>query len=518
MKTDAVLLLGPDPSAAGPALRCRAYADFHTRLRGLDGRAATLVEGPADPVAALAELHRLATVVAAGDPPTAVTELRYVPSRAARTRVADDRDGDGAWPRSVVSRQRKVIRRSTGAIFRFPVASGDLADVSGTTIEVFITDWSPCPAACAVAVHPAHPLSDGLPAGRDAAFTGRFCRHPLTGDLLPVWTAAWVRPDFGTGAVLVNPAHDGMDLAFAREAGLPVRFALAPADHGDDPGSWQVPPVVRTGVAVRTGATDGLPFDQARAAYFERLAGHGLAEAHVDVSVGAFPIAVAAGYGRPVRWDTRRRTLAGGDPDGGEVTALPVRALPPLAVLDPEIRARLAVVVAPSTSAETDLLATRLLLAEFPPQPAAPEVVLVGTVAGTVDDADPDALALTLLVGASAHETVPVKPQALESSQRFLDNHATVLGTPPGGGTSGGPAPDGPAPDGPAAARKVKAMLLAGDTKNAFTHLYRLQKALAKAPSGDPAALARYQALAHVLAGVLAKQDHGVLVEAWQQM
>lgn len=26
-------------------------------------------------------------------------------------------------------------------------------------------------------------------------------RHPLTGDLLPVWVADWVRPDFGTGAV-----------------------------------------------------------------------------------------------------------------------------------------------------------------------------------------------------------------------------------------------------------------------------------------------------------------------------
>ncbi|KIZ14371.1 hypothetical protein SNA_35320 [Streptomyces natalensis ATCC 27448] len=78
----------------------------------------------------------------------------------------------------------------------------------------------------------------GLPAGHTSAFTGRYCRHPLTGDLLPVWTASWVAPEFGTGAVLVNPGHDATDLAFAREVGLPVRFALLPAGREEAPEHW----------------------------------------------------------------------------------------------------------------------------------------------------------------------------------------------------------------------------------------------------------------------------------------
>jgi len=42
-----------------------------------------------------------------------------------------------------------------------------------------------------------------------------------------------VRPDFGSGAVLVNPAHDPADLAFGRAVGLPIRFGLAPADFDE---------------------------------------------------------------------------------------------------------------------------------------------------------------------------------------------------------------------------------------------------------------------------------------------
>lgn len=403
--------------------------------------------------------------------------LSYAPSRAARDRVAAELDG--AWPTQVANRHRKAFRRAAGALFRLPLEGGD-----GPPVEVFITDWSPCPAACAVAVHPAHPLGRELGDGEDAAFTGQFCRHPLTGDLLPVWTAAWVKPEFGTGAVLVNPAHDAADLAFARRAGLPVRFALAPAD---DPQAWQDPPVVRSGVAVRTGPTDGLSVDEARAAYFDAIAARGLAEPYVDHGTGAFPIAALVQDGTP-----RPRAV--------------------LTLLDGRVRESLAALVAPGTAVDTDLLAARLLLAETagtqPSEtagarpagdadvrsPAAPDVVLVGPVSGVPGGVAEDVLALTLLVAGSAADPLTVRPQALEASERFLDGHARLLGA------SGEP---GGAP--PKAAGQIRALLRRRDTKQAFTQLYRLQRDLVRAPARSEAELAAYAELAHLLAGVPAR-------------
>src|SRR5262249_31995064 len=136
-------------------------------------------------------------------------------------------------------------------------------------------------AACAVAVHRHHPFARASRRAEPVHFTGRHVRHPLTGDLLPVWVADWVRPEFGTGAVLVNPAHDATDLEFARRIGLPIRFALAP-EGSDAPRSWPAPPVIRTGVAVRTGSFDGLTPGEAVNAYFGRIGEAGLGWRHTD--------------------------------------------------------------------------------------------------------------------------------------------------------------------------------------------------------------------------------------------
>ncbi len=57
--------------------------------------------------------------------------------------------------------------------------------------------------------------------------------NPATGERLPVFLADYVLTGYGTGAIMAVPAHDGRDLDFAREFGLPVRAVLAP------PASWR---------------------------------------------------------------------------------------------------------------------------------------------------------------------------------------------------------------------------------------------------------------------------------------
>ncbi|MFK8905683.1 hypothetical protein [Streptomyces sp. YS-3] len=492
----------PDPRAPLTALRCRGLAGLLDRIAALDGHTPATT-GPADPVAALARI-----VTAAGltgpDEPLDGDELRYLPTPAARERVGSEQDG--AWPQSTRSRHRRALRRTPGALFTFPLEDPETA---GDALTIFTTDWSPTPAGCAVAVHRGHPLSAGLPVGRTSAFTGRYCRHPLTGDLLPVWTASWVAPEFGTGAVLVNPGHDATDLVFAREVGLPVRFALAPADGEEGPEHWPSPPVTGGGRAIRTGATDGLDAAEAQAEYLRTAMALGLADKHTDVGAGSFAVAAFVPEGpHTVQWDRERRTVS----HAGH--GIPVRVSPSavLAVVDPTARQAELCVVAPSSTVESELLALRLLLAEphLGPLPQqAPDVVLVGPVAGKGDGLTPDVLELAVLVGADPQETLSLKPQQTETAQRFLRTHTELLASPQ---ETPGDADNGTLQ----AAAQIKSALRQRNVKQAFTHLYRLQKSLAKSQAPLSGALTVYETLAHALAGLPGRPTDAQLGRTWQ--
>lgn len=527
MTHETVLVLR-DPGCPGTSLRCVAFGGFLQRRAAAGGDRAELVLHTAEPAAALAELAAAAGVLVDAD------EVAYVPTPGARDRVV--RDEDGAWPKAVASRHRKAVRRTPGAVFRYPLepaadtvgtadAVGDAGDEvphagPATSVDAFVTDWTGMPSACAVAVHPGHPLSPGLPAGEGAAFTGRYCRHPLTGDLLPVWVADWVKPEFGTGAVVLNPAHNRTDLEFARRVGLPVRFSLAPEGYDGSPGSWAQPPYVRSGVAVRAGTADGLPFEVAGNAHLRTAVERGLAEPWTDAGVGVFPVAAIRPDGDvELRTDPDRRTVAGaGTGTAGTAatagTAIGLAASPILSVVEPRHRAGELTVVSPSTRVERDLLGLRLLLAEpglEPPVKRAPEVVLVGNVAGLGDRASEDVLRLALLVGGGPLDTVALKPQQVEPCARFLAVHETLAHAAT---VAGRPA----SPDVVKAAGNVKACLVRGDLKQGFTRLYRLQKGLARSDDLGDEDLRHYLALAHVLAGVGCPCPDEVLVDVWRRL
>ena len=50
--------------------------------------------------------------------------------------------------------------------------------------------------------------------------------HPLTGDKLPVYVGDYVLNSYGTGAVMVVPAHDERDLIFAKKYGLKTKIVV----------------------------------------------------------------------------------------------------------------------------------------------------------------------------------------------------------------------------------------------------------------------------------------------------
>src|SRR5690606_20856696 len=128
-------------------------------------------------------------------------------------------DGLAGWPERVRLMQANWIGKSVGVEIGFPYDDG--------VLTVFTTRADTLMGATYVAVAAEHPLA--LAAAKDnpqlAAFieecrhggtteaelatqekkgmpSGRFVRHPLTGEQLPVWVANYVLLTYGSGAVM----------------------------------------------------------------------------------------------------------------------------------------------------------------------------------------------------------------------------------------------------------------------------------------------------------------------------
>ena len=268
-----------DTDAKGNEIRTEGVAGILKRMDQLSGESLVLSskgeeQKTLDALKLLAKNNRLSIRFGENG-----TEIWYIPSRGSIHNASQN--SSGKWLK-VSDKLSTVIRTSQGAIFKFmPENPKDCI------VEVFITDWSPCPAACAVAVHRDHPFVAQAEYLGENFFSGKYVRHPLTGDLLPVWVANWVKPEFGTGAVLVNPAHDRVDLGFGRTVGLPIRFALVPHNFDGSPNTWPLPPVIKTGVTIKTGFYDGHSHYDAMEEYFKKLQSYDLAERYNDIQVGS---------------------------------------------------------------------------------------------------------------------------------------------------------------------------------------------------------------------------------------
>lgn len=148
------------------------------------------------------------------------------------------------WPDPLVEMQRNWIGKSVGASVWF-----ELPNVQGKRIEVFTTRVDTLYGVSFLAIAPEHDWVTQLttPAQQEAievylnsvkkkseldrmadtksvsgVFTGSYAKHPLTGQLVPIWVADYVLAGYGTGAVMGVPSGDQRDYLFASHFKLEI--------------------------------------------------------------------------------------------------------------------------------------------------------------------------------------------------------------------------------------------------------------------------------------------------------
>ncbi|QLL72194.1 leucine--tRNA ligase [Ligilactobacillus salivarius] len=241
-------------------------------------------------------------------------------------RLIDDLD-DLDWPEAIKEQQRNWIGRSVGAAINFPV-SGD----ENTKIEVFSTRPDTIFGVAALVLAPEHELvkqlttpeheneveayiekishkSDlertDLAKDKTGVFTGSYVVNPVSGEKLPIWIADYVLNSYGTGAVMVVPAHDERDHEFAQKFDLPIVQVI-------EGGDIQKEAYTGDGVHINSDFLNGMDKEEAIDAINNWLEENGVGEKKVNYRLRDWLFSRQRYWGEPIpviHWEDGETTL-----------------------------------------------------------------------------------------------------------------------------------------------------------------------------------------------------------------
>ena len=241
------------------------------------------------------------------------------------------------WPGAIKEMQRNWIGRSEGAEVDFAIDGQD------DLLRVFTTRPDTLFGVTYMVLAPEHPLVDRIttPAQREAVAayvagagrmsdidrsdatrdktgvaTGAYAINPASGARIPIWVADYVLITYGTGAIMAVPAHDERDFAFARTFGLPIVEVVSPDGTPRGVGDAAF---CEKGVAVNSGAYDGLATDDFKARITADLAARGVGKASVQYRLRDWVFSRQRYWGEPFPLVHR---------DDGTVFAVPESDLP----------------------------------------------------------------------------------------------------------------------------------------------------------------------------------------------
>lgn len=262
--------------------------------------------------------------------------------------LIDDLDQLDGWPEQVKTMQRNWIGRSQGVQMRFdleaPVAGAD-------SFEVYTTRPDTLMGVTYVSLAAEHPIAlevaktnselatfidscrnssvaeaDMATMEKRGMATGLQARHPLTGELVPVWIANYVLMDYGSGAVMAVPAHDQRDYEFAKKYGLGIKQVVASSN--DEAIDIDVAAFTEKGVLINSGDFDGLDFTAAFTAISDALIAQDKGRVTTNYRLRDWGVSRQRYWGAPIPMFNL--------PEGGEIP-VPAHKLPMLLPEDVEM-------------------------------------------------------------------------------------------------------------------------------------------------------------------------------------
>jgi leucyl-tRNA synthetase len=212
------------------------------------------------------------------------------------------------WPPHVVTMQENWIGRSEGAevVFR--------CEELGIDYPVFTTRPDTLFGATFFVMAPEHPdvfrLNDSPEVHeyvnralnesveergaehkeKTGVALGRTVTNPVTGEQIPMYVADYVLMEYGTGAIMAVPAHDGRDHDFAQRFGLEIRRVVECGDL----------PCTGDGPLVNSGRFDGLHNREGYPRIVEWLEAEGIGRASVNYRLRDWLLSRQRYWGCPI--------------------------------------------------------------------------------------------------------------------------------------------------------------------------------------------------------------------------
>jgi len=229
--------------------------------------------------------------------------------------LLDDIEKLDGWPEAVKTMQKNWIGKSVGIDIDFR-----LDDTN--TLTVYTTRPDTLMGATCLAIAAEHPLA--IQAGQtsttiqtfldecktmetsEAALetmekkgvdSGLTCKHPITGEGVPIWIANFVLMGYGTGAVMSVPSHDQRDYEFAKKYNIPMREVISPIGDLLDTSKEAF---VERGTLINSGSFDGMDFDQAFKAISKALSDLGLGKQKINYRLRDWGVSRQRYWGCPI--------------------------------------------------------------------------------------------------------------------------------------------------------------------------------------------------------------------------
>jgi len=216
--------------------------------------------------------------------------------------LLDDIEKLDGWPEAVKIMQKNWIGKSVGIDIDFRLDDKN-------TLTVYTTRPDTLMGATYLAIAAEHPLA--IQAGQTSTTIQAFldecktmatseaaletmekkgvdsaliCKHPITGEDVPIWIANFVLMGYGTGAVMSVPSHDQRDYEFAKKYNIPMREVISPIGDLLDTSKEAF---VEKGALINSGNFNGMDFDQAFKAISKTLSDLGLGKQKIIFAGGS---------------------------------------------------------------------------------------------------------------------------------------------------------------------------------------------------------------------------------------